>query len=104
MNFVEEKQWELTPKFRERNFSFYFRRRLVFGINLHAQTPRFCVWVPKDDLIDVENDWINRGMMNHRHERYYSRGTCAVYPRGAEVADIEDMLAFAYAWWGGGLE
>lgn len=104
MNFVAKNQWELTYKFRERNFSFYFGRRLVFGINLHAQTSRLCVWVPEDDLIDVENDWINCGMMNHRHERYYSSSGCAVYPRGVEVADLKEMLAFAYAWWSGGLE
>ena len=104
MNFVAKNQWELTHKFRERNFSFYFGRRLVFGINLHAQTARLCVWVPEDDVIDRENDWIDCGIMNHGHEEYYSSSGCAVYPRGIEVADIEEMLAFAYAWWSGGLE
>ena len=104
MNFVEEKQWELTRKFKDRNFSFYFGRRLVFGINLHAQTSRLCVWVPEADVIDRENDWIDCGIMNHRHEEYYSSSGCAVYPRGVEVADIKEMLAFAYAWRSGGLE
>ena len=104
MNFVEKNQLELTHKFRERNFSFYFRRRLVFGINLHAQTSRLCVWVPEADVIDREDDWIDCGIMNHRHEWYYSSSGCAVYPRGVGAADIEEMLAFAYAWWSGGLE
>ena len=104
MNFVAKNQWELTHKFRERNFSFYFGRRLVFGINLHAQTARLCVWVPKDDVIDRENDWIDCGIMNRGHEEYYSSSGCAVYPRSVEVADIEEMLAFAYAWRSGGLE
>ena len=104
MNFVAKNQWELTHKCTERNFSFYFGRRLVFGINLHAQTARLCVWVPEDDVIDRENDWIDCGIMNRGHEEYYSSSGCAVYPRGVEVADIEEMLAFAYAWRSGGLE
>ena len=104
MNLVARNQWELTHKFRDRNFSFYFGRRLVFGINLHAQTSRLCVWVPEADVIDREDDWIDCGIMNHRHEEYYSSSGCAVYPRGVEVADIEEMLAFAYVWRSGGLE
>ena len=104
MNFVAKNQWELTHKFTERNFSFYFGRRLVLGVNLHAQTARLCVWVPEDHVIDVENDWINAGMMRHRHEEYYVSSSCAVYPRDVEVADIEQILAFAYAWRSGGLE
>lgn len=104
MNVVAKNQWELTYKFKDRNFSFYFGRRLVFGINLHAQISRLCVWVPEDDVIDREDDWIDCGIMNHRPERYYSSSGCAVYPRGVKVADIEEMLAFAYAWWSGGLE
>ena len=102
MNFVERNQWELTHKFKERNFGFYFGRRLVFGINLHAQTSRLCIWVPESDLIDVENDWINHGQMNDRHEIYYSSSSCAVYPRDVAVADIEKMLEFAYALRSGG--
>lgn len=103
MNCVAGNQWELTHKFTERNFSFYFGRRLVFGINLHAQTARLCVWVPEDDVIDRENDWIDCGSMSRGHEEYYSSSGCAVYPRGVEVADIAEMLAFAYAWRSGGL-
>ena len=96
MNLVESNQWKLTYKFRDRNFSFYFRHRLVFGINLHAdEISRLCVWVPEGDLIDREEDWINCGIMNHRHEKYYSSG-CAVYSEEVEVADIEQMLTFAY--------
>ena len=50
MNFVAKNQWELTHNFRERNLGFYFGCRLVFGINLHAQTSRLCIWMPKDDV------------------------------------------------------
>lgn len=104
MNFVTKNQWKLTHKFRERNFGFYFGRRLVFGINLHAQISRLCVWVPEGDVIDREDDWIDCGIMNHKHEKYYTSSGCAVYSRSVEVADIEQMLAFAYALWSGGLE
>ena len=104
MNFVAQNQWELTLQFKERNFGFYFGRRLVFGINLHAQISRLCIWVPEGDVIDKENDYINRGIMNHRHEKYYSSSSCAVYPRGIGVADVKEMLEFAYTWQRGELD
>ena len=104
MNFVAKNQWELTHKFTERNFGFYFGRRLVLELISTLKLQDFVSGCLKMIYIDVENDWINCGMMNHKHERYYSSSGCAVYPRGIEVADIEQMLAFAYAWWSGGLE
>ena len=103
MNFVAENQLELTHKFKERNFSFYFGRRLVFGINLHARTSRLCVWLPERDILEREEDWIDSGDMSHRHEGYYDGGRCAVYPREAGVTDIAKMLEFAYLWRSGEL-
>ena len=92
MNFVESNQWKLPYKFRSHYFRFYCGRRLGFGIDLYRKKKsRLCVWMPEDDVIDMEDN------MNHRHEQYYSSSGCAVYSEDVEVADIEQMLTFAYA-------
>ncbi|MDE0681716.1 MAG: HTH domain-containing protein [Candidatus Poribacteria bacterium] len=96
MNLVEKEKWQLSHKFRKLYFALYLRRSPIFGIDLAAFSPRLCVWLPKQIVIDREN----RGETNSRHEVYSNWANSigyAVYPTGVEVTDIEKMLAFTYA-------
>ena len=97
MNLVEKKQWQLSYRFRKNYFAFYFRDSRIFGFSLNECSPRLRIWLPENIVIDREND----GETNIMHERYYDWSGFAAYPTSVEVADIEGMLVFAYAWWGG---
>ena len=93
MALVEKKQWDLTYKFKKHYFAFYLRRRRVFGVNLRGR-PRLTVWLPGDILAGRNNDLYDS---EYTCEHYYdSRG---IYPEDVTVANIKEVLEFAYSWY-----
>ena len=94
MNLVDKEQWKLTYRFKKKYFAFYFKGKPIFGINLNAFSPRLCIWLPEEIVIDREND----GETDSRHETYrdwISIGFAA-YPTDVEVADLKALLNFTY--------
>lgn len=94
MNLVQEESWELTPKFNKYYFALYFRGRRVFGIRLQGR-PKLVVLLPEDILLDQDYDWFDN---NSQFETYASSHRWAIYPEQVTVADIKDILEFAYLW------
>ena len=103
MNLADKEQWQLSYRFRQLYFAFYFRGSPIFGVNLQSYDPRLCVWLPEDIVIDREAD----GETDQRHERYYewyySIGFAA-YPTNVEVASLEGLLRFTYLYRTGQLD
>ena len=101
MNLVEKNQWELTPKIMRYYFALYFQRpnrspRRVFGVNLSGH-PRLAVWLPEDVL---------RKGYYHLYGAQYTytyRDFRGLFPEHIMVADIKDLLEFAYNWHAGHL-
>ena len=89
MNLVERKQWQLNYKFNKYYFNFYFGRRPIFGINLRGSQALY-VTLPAD-ILAHHND----GQYTYA---YRASSKCGVYPRHVTVADIKDLLEFAYNW------
>ena len=87
---VEREQWDLISEFKIVYFAFYFRRRRVFGINLSAR-PRLAVWLPLDILADLNDD-------QYTCESYRKNPPCGIYPEHVTVANIVEVLQFAYFW------
>lgn len=94
MNLVQEEAWGLTPKFNKYYFALYFGRRRVFGIRLQGH-PRLVVLLPEDILLDQDYDWFDS---NIQFETYAPSHGWAIYPEQRTVADIRDILEFAYLW------
>ena len=95
MNLVDKEQWGLSYRFRKLYFAFYFRNRPIFGIHLNAFSPKLCIWLPEEIVIDREHD----GETDSRHERYSNWSDSsgfAAYPTDVEVADLESLLNFTY--------
>ena len=95
MNLVDKEQWGLSYRFRKLYFAFYFRNRPIFGIHLNAFSPKLCIWLPEEIVINREHD----GETDSRHERYSNWSDSsgfAAYPTDVEVADLESLLNFTY--------
>ena len=93
MALVENEQWELTPKFRQQYFALYFRHRRVFGVSLTAR-PRLAVWLLEAILRERNYDLYS----DEDICRFYD-GRRGIYPESVTVADIEELLEFAYRWY-----
>ena len=92
MALVENKQWELTPKFKKYYFALYFGRRRVFGVSLQGR-PKLAVWLP-DDVLAKRNN-----LLDDRYTYTYPDShRCGIYPEHVTVTDIEGLLEFAYLW------
>ena len=93
MNLVEEESLELTYKFNKFYFAHYFKNRRVFGINMFGN-PKLAVWLPANVFADCNSRFFD----NHYSYNYFDSHRCGVYPVQVTVADIEDLLEFAYSW------
>ena len=93
MDLVEQKQWELTHKFKKHYFAFYFGHRRVFGVSLRSR-PKLAVWLPEDILR-------KRNYVLYDDEYTYKlyRGQRGIYSESVTVADIDELLEFAYSWY-----
>ena len=102
MNLIDQEQWELSRNFRQEYLAFYFgdrRGRGIFEVNLHACELRLFIWLPKDIVIDMEDN--NPLLPKHARYTYPSRnsqrGRAIYYPKDTEeVADLEPLLRRAY--------
>ena len=94
MALLERKNWELTHKFNKFYFALYFKGRRVFGINLHAR-PKLAVWLPKDVLADHNDNYLDG---KYSCGSYFDSHGCGIYPEHVTVANIEDLLEFAYSY------
>ena len=93
MALVENKRWKLTHNFRMNYFALYFGHRRVFGVSLYAR-PKLAVWLPEDILRE-------RNYVSYDDEytyRIYDRQR-AIYSESVTVADIDELLEFAYSWY-----
>ena len=93
LNFVREKDWELTLKFKKSYFAFYFKGRIVFGINLNG-FPRLFVKI-QEVIIREHMQRLNK---EHQYKIYDYWHGWVIYSEHATVADIKDVLEFAYSW------
>ena len=96
INFVSEKDWELTHKFTKIYFAYYFNGSIVFGINLVARPKLF--FKLRDAVIREHADRLNEAP---RYEKFDFLHQWAIYPEHVTAADITDMLELAYAWHAG---
>ena len=96
INFVSEKNWELTHKFNKPYFALYFNGRIVFGVNLLAR-PRLFVKL-RETVIREHAHKLNPV---HQYKTYDYLHQWAIYSKQVTVADIEDMLELAYSWHAG---
>ena len=93
MALVENKQWELTHKFKQHYFALYFRHRRVFGVSLRSR-PKLAVWLPEDILRERNYDLYD----DEYTYKIYS-GQRGIYSESVTVADIDELLEFAYSWY-----
>ena len=86
-NLVEEKEWELIPKFQKSYCALYVGSKPIFGVNFNGP-PKFAVWIPKEDA---------EGLSNYcKFERYSEPHRYAVYPLSTSVDEILPMFESAY--------
>ena len=97
MALIQREQWELNYKFNKFYFALYFRGRRVFGINLFAR-PKLAVWLPEDVLAERNDDLFDD---QYVCESYHDSHKWGIYPEHVTVANIEDLLEFAYFWHAG---
>ena len=93
MALIQREEWELTYKFNKYYFAVYFRGRRVFGISL-LTAPKLAVWLPVDALAERNYDLFD----DQYTYTYYDSHGCGIYPEHVTVANIEDLLEFAYLW------
>ena len=93
MALVQRDQCELTHKFNKFYFALYFRGRRVFGINLFAR-PKLAIWLPADVLAKRNYDLLD----DQYAYTYHDSHSCGIYPKHVTVANIEDLLKFAYSY------
>lgn len=99
MNLVDKEQWNLSYRFRKVYFAFYFRGSPIFGVNLQSYSPRLCIWLPEDIIIDREKDLARNNPLAPKHERYYEWKESigfAAYSAHVEVEALEPLLIFTY--------
>lgn len=92
MNLVEKEQWDLTYKFNKYYFNLYFKGKPIFGVNLQGSQALY-VTLPADVLAKCNNDQYTY--------TYRASSKCGVYPGNVTVANIKDVLEFAYLWYAG---
>ena len=88
MNLVQREQWQLTPRFNKNYFALYFKGKRVFGVHLRGNEWALRVWLSKDELDERNNE-----EYTYVYRISYE---CGFYPRHVTVANIEDILEFAY--------
>ena len=91
MALVENKQWELTHKFKKHYFALYFGHRRVFGVSLRSR-PKLAVWLPEDILRKRNYD-----LYDDEYTYKIYGGKRAIYSESVTVADIDELLEFAYS-------
>ena len=89
MNLVKRRQWELEHTFNKNYFVFKFSNRRVFGVHLH-DSKALRVWLPEDVLAECNND-------QYTYD-YFDWSGCGVYPGDVTVANIQEVLEYAYRW------
>ena len=95
MALVEREQWKLTSKFNKYYFGLYLKSRRIFGVDLSGR-PRLSVSLPSNVLADRSYDWFDDQYM---YELYYDSRQYGIYPKHVTVANIEELLKFAYSWY-----
>ena len=93
IDLVEKKQWELTPQFKKYYFALYFRHRRVFGVSLRSR-PKLAVWLPEDILRERNYD-----LYDDEYTYKLYGGQRGIYSESVTVADIDELLEFAYSWY-----
>lgn len=93
MNFVKEKDWELTHKFNKPYFALYFSGRIVFGISLNGY-PKLFVKL-QEVIIREHMQGLNKA---HQYKKYDGLHRWTIYSEHVTVADIKDVLELAYSW------
>ena len=93
MNFVREKDWELTHKFNKPYFAFYLNGRIVFGINLNGH-PKLFVKL-REVLVREHMQKLNK---KHQYKTYDGLHRWIIYSEPVTVADLKDVLELAYSW------
>ena len=96
INFVSEKNWELTHKFNKPYFALYFNGCIVCGITLNGH-PKLFVKL-QETVIREHKDTLSPV---HQYKIYDYIHRWAIYPEHVTVADIEDVLELAYSWHAG---
>ena len=88
LNLVEEKDWLLTPRFRQSYCALYLERSPIFGVNFFG-SPRFAVWISRKEAERLSNYC--------EFERYDDQHRHAVYPVHTLVDEILPILEDAYS-------
>ena len=86
-NLVEEKEWELIPKFQKSYCALYVGSKPVFGVNFYGP-PRFAVWTTKEEASRLSN--------HCKFERYHDQHRHAVYPTDTSVDEVLPIFESAY--------
>ncbi|MDE0015407.1 MAG: DUF262 domain-containing protein, partial [Candidatus Poribacteria bacterium] len=86
-NLVQEKEWELIPKFQKSYCALYVGSKPIFGVNFYGP-PRFAVWIEKKKA---------KRLSNHcEFEGYYDQIRHAIYPLGTSVDELFPIFEVAY--------
>lgn len=87
LNLVDEKDWQLTPKFQQSYCALYVERHPIFGVTFSG-SPRFAVWISKEKAEHLSN--------HCKFERYSDPHGCAVYPLPTSLNELLPIIEFAY--------
>ena len=87
LNLVEEKDWQLTPRFQKSYCALYVERHPIFGVTFSG-SPRFTVWIPKEKAERLSN--------HCKFERYSDPHGHAVYPLSTSLDELLPIFEFAY--------
>ena len=86
-SLIQQKKWKLERRFGRSYFVFCYGRRRVFGVNLF-RNPRLAIWGTEVDESKF-SEFDNKPVYYPVHQQW-------VFPRGATVENLSDILESVY--------